>query len=222
MKFRKKPVIIEAVQLQCEEQRPDVTPEYWPFKETPDWLTQAMDDGILYPKYAYDSDFFHMEVSTLEGKMLVSPNDWIIRGVNGELYPCKPDIFEKTYERVDIPTPIDRRVTNGLFTTKYTEVYGGNEVFNALHNFEVKNKTTQEVVANIHFQEGPIKECGTNGVANEDLLLMVITRLQMFQDSPYECRENAVAITKLEEAAMWLRKRTMDREVRGVEGTHTV
>lgn len=106
MKFRKKPIIIEAVQLQCEEQRPDVTPEYWPFKETPDWLTQAMDDGILYPKYAYDSDFFHMEVSTLEGKMLVSPGDWIIRGVNGELYPCKPDIFEKTYDKVELPKEI--------------------------------------------------------------------------------------------------------------------
>lgn len=98
MKFRKKPIIIEAVQLQVEEQRPDVTPEYWPFKETPDWLTQAMDEMILYPKYACDSDFFHMEITTLEGKMLVSPSDWIIKGVNGELYPCKPDIFEKTYE----------------------------------------------------------------------------------------------------------------------------
>jgi hypothetical protein len=57
-----------------------------------------MDEGILYPKYSYESDFFYMEVSTLEGKMLVSLGDWIIRGVNGELYPCKPDIFEKTYE----------------------------------------------------------------------------------------------------------------------------
>ena len=51
---------------------------------------------------------------------------------------------------------------------------------------------------------------------NEDLIAMVIDRLQSFQESEYKCRENAVAITKLEEALMWLRKRTQDREDRGV------
>ena len=39
-----------------------------------------------------------MVISTLEGDMIASPGDWIITGVNGEQYPCKPDIFEKTYE----------------------------------------------------------------------------------------------------------------------------
>ncbi len=115
-----------------------------------------------------------------------------------------------------------QKITNSLFTTKYTEVEGGNEVYNAFHDFEVINGENKEILARIHFQEGPIKECGVNGVCNEDLLLMVVTRLQQFQASPYACRENALALTKLEEAAMWLRKRTMDREVRGVEGTHTV
>jgi len=57
---------------------------------------------------------------------------------------------------------------------------------------------------------------------NEDLIAMVIDRLQSFQESEYKCRESAVAITKLEEALMWLRKRTQDREDLGVEGTHTV
>ena len=79
-----------------------------------------------------------------------------------------------------------------------------------------------DLLAKIHFQEGPIKENGVNGVANEDLLVMVIRRLQGFQDSPYSCRENAMAITKLEEALLWLRKRTMGRENRGVEGTNAV
>ena len=121
------------------------------------------------------------------------------------------------------------KITNALFTTKYTEVFGGNKVFNAFHDFKVKKATAKiaettpnETLAEIHFQQGPIKEFGVNGVANEDLLLMVATRLQMFQDSPYKCRENAIAITKLEEAVMWLRKRTMDREERNVEGTHEV
>lgn len=76
--------------------------------------------------------------------------------------------------------------------------------------------------AKVNFQKGPIKENGVNGVHNEDLIAIVLDRLQSFQDSPYSCRENALAITKLEEALMWLRKRTDDRKKRGVEGTSTV
>lgn len=79
-----------------------------------------------------------------------------------------------------------------------------------------------DLLAKIHFQEGPIKEQGVNGINNEDAIVMVIRRLQGFQDSPFSCRENAMAITKLEEALMWLRKRTMGRENRGVEGTNAV
>ena len=66
------------------------------------------------------------------------------------------------------------------------------------------------------------KECGVNGVCNEDLINMVIDRLEHFQNSEFRCRENALAITALEEALLWLRKRTMGREQRGVEGTHIV
>lgn len=74
----------------------------------------------------------------------------------------------------------------------------------------------------VDFQCGPIKECGVNGLNNEDLLLMVLTRLNAFQDTEFKCRENALAITKIEESLMWLRKRTTEREMRNVEGTHTV
>lgn len=118
-----------------------------------------------------------------------------------------------------------------LLTTKYTQVLEEKEYqFNAPHTFEVVRKLDAntefnpetDLLAKIHFQEGPIKENGVNGVANEDLLVMVIRRLQGFQDSPYSCRENAMAITKLEEALLWLRKRTMGRENRGVEGTNAV
>lgn len=74
----------------------------------------------------------------------------------------------------------------------------------------------------ISFQDGPIKESGVNGIMNEDLIAIVIDRMQGFQSGDYKCRENAIAITKLEEALLWLRKRTTDRERRGVEGTHVV
>jgi len=70
----------------------------------------------------------------------------------------------------------------------------------------------------ISFQNGPIQENGTNGIQNEDLIAICIDRLQGFQSGKFACRENANALTKLEEAMMWLRKRTADREARGVEG----
>jgi len=71
----------------------------------------------------------------------------------------------------------------------------------------------------IRFQNGPIAENGVNGVTQEALLAIVIDRLRSFQAGPYSCRENALALTKCEEALMWLQKRTRDRMRRGVEGT---
>ena len=111
-----------------------------------------------------------------------------------------------------------------LLTKKYTTVIAEEEFqYNAPHHFQVvKTEDPKEVVADIHFQEGPIKECGVNGVNNEDLVNMVICRLQHFQESEFSCKENAMAINKFEEGLLWLRSRTMAREARGVEGTHTV
>ena len=122
-----------------------------------------------------------------------------------------------------------KELKKDLLTSKYTKVFVEEEYkYNAPHNYSViTGQDTSEGVellelAQIHFQEGPIKECGVNGVCNEDLINMVIDRLEHFQNSEFRCRENAIAITKLEEALLWLRKRTMAREARGVEGTHTV
>lgn len=116
-----------------------------------------------------------------------------------------------------------KELTNGLLTQKYTKVLEeDNYSFNAPHLFKVVKADDNSTLAEIHFQEGPIKENGVNGVCNEDLIAMVIRRLKGFQDSEFSCKENAMAITKLEETLMWLRKRTQDREVRGVEGTHIV
>lgn len=70
------------------------------------------------------------------------------------------------------------------------------------------------------FQNGPIAETGVNGVTQEALLAICIDRLRSFQAGPYACRENALALTKMEEAQMWLLQRTRARMARGVEGTH--
>lgn len=74
----------------------------------------------------------------------------------------------------------------------------------------------------ILFQNGPICEVGVNGITHEVLLAILIDRLQGFRSGAYACRENALALTKLEEAAMWLNSRTTKRMARGVEGTHAV
>lgn len=72
------------------------------------------------------------------------------------------------------------------------------------------------------FQNGPIAEAGVNGVTHEALLAILVDRLESFQRGPYACRENAIALTKLQEAQHWLHHRTRARVARGVEGTHTV
>lgn len=61
--------------------------------------------------------------------------------------------------------------------------------------------------ATIKFQKGSIEEAGKNGCHNEDLLMIVLDRLQAFQEGELKCRENAIAITKIEEALLWLEKR---------------
>lgn len=74
----------------------------------------------------------------------------------------------------------------------------------------------------IEFQNGPLQETGgiPNGISVEALLAIVEDRLLGFQSGQFACRENAVALTKIQEAMMWLQKRTLDRMKRGVEGTN--
>lgn len=114
-------------------------------------------------------------------------------------------------------------INNTLATTEYTRLTCEDAwKFNAPHHFNVLNSNTGELIETVNFQEGPIKEYGINGVNNEDLIIMVLTRLEAFQHSDYNCPENAEAITALEEALTSLRSRTNARKARGVEGTSTI
>lgn len=81
-KFRKKPVVIEAVQF------------------TGDNITQIENLLGFIVLGANRSNLQSFQIDTLEGSMRADVGDWIIKGVKGELYPCKPDIFEATYEEV--------------------------------------------------------------------------------------------------------------------------
>lgn len=76
-------------------------------------------------------------------------------------------------------------------------------------------------VWDLNFQNGPIQSpADFNGITNEALLAVLIDRMRGFANGPFKCRENSVALTKLEETLMWLQKRTRDRMARGVEGTN--
>ena len=93
MRFRKRPVVIEAYQItECDY---DGFILFGHFCNPPWWLEDAVTERRVYIKG-------HMiYIETLEGEMRVSINDYVVRGVDGELYPCKASIFEKTYERVE-------------------------------------------------------------------------------------------------------------------------
>jgi len=86
-KYRKKPVEIEACQLPAEWESAD---EF-----------MAWAESVGFENYTSERDG-SMEIDTLEGSMLASPCDWIIKGIKGEFYPCKPDIFDQTYDKVEV------------------------------------------------------------------------------------------------------------------------
>lgn len=92
----------------------------------------------------------------------------------------------------------------------------------ANHVYHVAQKNTAPAMLKVSFQNGPIGEVGVNGVTQEVLLAIVIDRLRSFQSGPFSCRENALALTKCEEALHWLQQRTLDRMRRGVEGKTAV
>ena len=91
MKYRKKPVEIEAIQYNYSNR--SILNQFDSLK----WLKTDYDKDIIF----FDKDTQDCYIKTLEGNMKVSDGDWIIQGVNGELYPCEDDIFRKTYEFLD-------------------------------------------------------------------------------------------------------------------------
>lgn len=91
MKYKKKPVVIEAIQ--------------WTglnLEEVKEFVGESLTYDIIDDAWKLGKGRPHvfMKIKTLEGDMEVSEKDFIIKGVNSEVYPCKPDIFEKTYEEV--------------------------------------------------------------------------------------------------------------------------
>jgi len=94
MKFRKKPVVIEAMLWDGEfETWMEICSWVASFQELTDWTGST--------HVSWDPTTNELFIPTLEGTMTASKGDWIIRGVQNEIYPCKPDIFEQTYESAE-------------------------------------------------------------------------------------------------------------------------
>jgi hypothetical protein len=90
-KFRKKPVVIDAFQWTADIDQTD----------DPIWIVEAIKAGrVEIKRPVIDGARLGLHIHTLEGSMVARVGDWIIRGVEGEIYPCKPDIFAATYEPV--------------------------------------------------------------------------------------------------------------------------
>lgn len=89
MKYRKKPVVIDAIQYTGNN-------DY----EISKWSNNLVYSSPVLEPTENNPSGSYLQIKTLEGVMTAIVGDWIIKGVNGEFYPCKPDIFEKTYERV--------------------------------------------------------------------------------------------------------------------------
>lgn len=98
-KYRKKPVVIEAVQWtgNNEEEIKNFAGIYAKFK----YLLCNGNGYMLTTKKPSEEHTVSLEISTLEGNMTAKEGDYIIKGVNGEFYPCKPDVFNKTYEKME-------------------------------------------------------------------------------------------------------------------------
>jgi hypothetical protein len=90
--FRKKPVVIEAW---CNTDEPRHR------SNMPSWLRSGVAQGLIQFSGVYRG---HATIKTLEGTMIADYGDWIIRGIRGELYPIKPDIFAATYEPAEPPS----------------------------------------------------------------------------------------------------------------------
>jgi len=98
--YRKKPVVIEAIQYTAPIYS-NIRDFIESFGDDPSEIfLKIWDDPNEHRNISSISGTSHLAIKTLEGNMKISHGDWIIRGVQGEYYPCKPDIFEKTYEKV--------------------------------------------------------------------------------------------------------------------------
>lgn len=251
-KYRKKSIVIEAVQVPISAD------------DTEGWaeLGQFLGMSAIGPEPPV--------IETLEGDMASVAGGWVIKGVKGEFYPCKPDIFPVLYDmkpvvthledspHLDLPVSDDDpclskwqplpgncvgkyKLTldqpdgtrSGCAFSALEEIPDALEALSDMVAAQVSADVKQETMdgssalidekhVRIKFQLGPIKESGENGTTIEYIISLLIDRLEGFQAGPFSCAANAKALAGLHRAIASLGHRTVDRQARGVEGTNQV
>jgi hypothetical protein len=128
MRYRKKPVEIEATRLTTDS-----------FRRIIEWLNAERVNFEVQPNNA-------ISIITLEGAMLAAQGDWIIKGIKGEFYPCKPDIFNATYEKVE-PWMSDFSEEDMIVVTAARKVAAafGKALFSTIHRDMPENKSPKEL-----------------------------------------------------------------------------
>jgi len=190
--YTKKPMNIEAIQ----------------------WTGDNIEEITIFIKGDAEFDMSNiLTINTLEGKHKANINDYIIKGIKGEFYPCKPDIFEASYSMGESEKDIGAYLFLGCS--------GEDEVAQLYHNDFSRIKQIVDkgnlCRIGIDLQSAPVSEVGIDGMQIEDIILVIAEIIKSF-NLKIPCRESSIVITKLEEAHLWCLKRKMDREVRGAEG----
>jgi len=197
MRYRKKPITIEALQWKGDND-----------EEMTVFVGSAGSNfEISYPDNT-------LTIATLEGDHLAQIGDYIIKGIKGEFYPCKPDIFEASYNSNEISKSyltLDCKDEGKIASHLLHDDFDGVRVF-------TENRNLSRI--EIDLQSAPISEVGIDGMQIEDTILIIAEIIKSFNHR-FPCYENSIVITKLEEAHLWCLKRKMDRETRKVEGTNT-
>ena len=208
-KYVKKPVVIEAIRFS--DDSAVVLDAINEFMNAKDIIVDDSkgDVGIIIP--------------TLEGDMRASVGDLIIKGVNGEFYPCKPDIFWKSYSHAESEVEMTLRP---IFSSTERSVgvapdadYGGAHEYTMKNSIGFSDGQAKYVDSyqKIQFVQKNLDGSMTPGIQSEQLLLLLIDRHKKLNEK-FPSREGALAITKMEEALMWLEARVRERIERGVMG----
>jgi hypothetical protein len=167
MKYRKKPVVIEAVKLGW-----DTWNEVCNFVPKPYFQGGCYldSDNFVLPE-GKTSGTMGLRIRTLEGVMIAREGDYIIKGVNGEFYPCKPDIFEKTYEPADGPDKTDS-------LTNFAKLFA-RSMFYGNWKWETANERMMELL---------MRELGYYPIKDEDEMI----RITSIPDDLYERAKAAI------------------------------
>ena len=235
--YTKKPVTIQAVQWNGTNLKE--LAKFMQTEEDGNWVQEldleSMPPYTLQGKHWIFDDSVLM-IKTLEGLMMASKGDFIIRGIKGEYYPCKPDIFEMTYNAEQEEFRETRFVVKALESLLEEEniLWQGrverNEIsplsspMDILEYIKIENKENLKgipPVVSFTIQSDPISKVGINGVQVYDMIRYCYHLVKEL-NKKFRCEHNDKTLEHLEIAINWQELRTYDRQKRGVEGKNEI